>query len=191
MKKIITSILLSTCCIAAFSQDRGIGLRLGAPMGITYKKYFPANKAIELGLGTLTPGWYDQYHENSFLDYKKYDDYNYLSHHVNSTVYFQGRYLFHNDIHVEGMLGKWDWYWGVGGMLKFASIDYRYRLENGEVRRDTHTDIDLGPEGILGMEYTLEDVPITFFGEFSLMMEFADRPLTFRVFTGLGARYNF
>jgi hypothetical protein len=159
-------------------------------MGITYKKYLPQNRAIEFGLGTLTSGWYSQYYENSFSRYKRYDGYRYLSHNVSSTVYLQGRYLFHTDIHIEGMMGELDWYWGLGGMLKFANVDYRYRNENEEIVRDTRTDIDLGPEGILGMEYTFEDVPITLFGEFSLMMEFADR-LAFRGFSGVGARYNF
>jgi hypothetical protein len=159
-------------------------------MGITYKKYLPQNRAVEFGLGTLTSGWYNQYYENSFSRYKRYDGYHYLSHNVSSTVYLQGRYLFHTDIHIEGMMGELDWYWGLGGMLKFANIDYRYRNENEEIVRDTRTDIDLGPEGILGMEYTFEDVPITIFGEFSLMMEFADR-LALRGFSGVGGRYNF
>jgi hypothetical protein len=191
MKKVICLILLSSCFIFSFAQDRGIGLRLGAPMGITYKKYLPQNRAIEIGLGTLTSGWYNQYYENSFSKYNRYDGFDYQSHNVNSTVYLQGRYLFHYDIQIEGMMGKLDWYWGLGGMLKLASIDYRYRNENEEIIRDTRTDIDLGPEGIIGMEYTFEDVPITIFGEFSLMMEFADRPLAMRGFSGVGARYIF
>lgn len=191
MKKIIGFIFLIICSLTSFSQDRGIGLRLGAPLGITYKKYLPQNRAIEFGLGTLASGWYNQYYENSFLYFKKYNGYRYLSHNVNSTVFLQGRYLFHYNIHIEGMVGKLDWYWGVGGMLKLASVDYRYRLDNQDIRRDTRTDIDLGPEGIVGMEYTFEDVPVTLFGEFSLMMEFADRPLAFRGFSGVGARYNF
>ena len=191
MKEIVALVCLLVCFLPSFSQDRGIGLRVGAPMGITYKKYLPKNRAVEIGLGTLTSGWYGQYYENSFWDYKRYNGYRYVSHNVNSTVYLQGRYLFHYDIHIEGMMGKLDWYWGPGVMLKIASIDYRYRLDNGETRRHTQTDVDLGPEGILGMEYTFEDVPITLFGEFSLMMEFADRPLAFRGFSGFGARYNF
>jgi hypothetical protein len=190
MKKVIGSILLSAFIISASAQDRGIGLRVGAPMGITFKKYLPQNKAVEFGIGTLTSGWYNQYYENSFSKYKKYDGLRYLSHDVSSTVYLQGRYLLHNDIHIEGMMGELDWYWGVGGMLKFASIDYRYRNEDEEIVRDTRTDIDLGPEGIIGMEYTFEDVPISIFGEFSLMLEVADR-FAFRGFSGVGARYNF
>jgi hypothetical protein len=77
-------------------------------------------------------------------------------------------------------------------LLKFANVDYRYRnRDTGVLVRDSRTDIDLGPEGILGMEYTFEDIPLTIFGEFSLMVEFADRPGAFRGFSGAGARYNF
>jgi hypothetical protein len=191
MKKVLSLTLLTICFFSAHAQDRGIGLRAGAPMGITYKKYLPQNRAVEFGVGTLIPGWYSQYYENSFSDYKRYKGDHYLSHRINSTVYLQGRYLFQNDIQIEGMMGKLEWYWGIGGLLKFANIEYRSRNENEEIRTDTRTDIDLGPEGILGLEYTFEDVPITIFGEFSLMMEFADRPLAFRGFSGVGARYNF
>ena len=53
-----------------------------------------------------------------------------------------------------------------------------------------YNDIDIGPEGMIGMEYTFEDVPITVFGEVSLMLELVDR-VTLRPFTGVGARYRF
>jgi hypothetical protein len=42
-----------------------------------------------------------------------------------------------------------------------------------------------------GMEYTFEDVPITLFGEVSVLVELANRPLVFRGFTGVGGRLRF
>lgn len=190
MKKLISLAILSMVFLSVYAQDRGIGVRLGNPMGITFKKYLPQNKAIELGIGTGYSTWYPHYYENSFTDFDRYEGYDYVSHRVNGTLYLQGRYLLHNDIHIEGMMGKLDWYWGIGGLMKIAQIDYRYRNSDALVVRGTRTDIDIGPEGILGMEYTFEQVPLTIFGEFSLMIEIVDR-VALRGFSGVGVRYNF
>ena len=91
------------------------------------------------------------------------------------------------------MVGKLEWYWGAGAMLKFATVTYTYQLEDSpsNVGNDRRTDIDFGPEGIAGMEYTFDDIPLTLFGDVSLMLEFADRPLTVRAFAAAGARFNF
>lgn len=192
MKKLIGTIVLLSFCFCGFSQDRGIGLRLGSPMGITYKKYFPRQhtKAIELGLGTAPASWYPHYYENTFNDFDRYENYDYISHRVNSSVFFQGRYLLQNDIPIEGMTGRLQWYWGVGGLLKIAQVQYHYR-DVDQTHTSNYTDIDIGPEGILGMEYTFEDVPLTVFGEFSMLIEIADRPFMLRGFSGAGVRYNF
>ena len=190
MKKLIAACVLLFVAFGSFAQDRGIGIRLGAPMGITYKKYLRENKAVEFGLGTLTNGWYDHYYQKSFNDFDRFEGYDYESHRVRSAVYFQGRYLLHNDIHIEGMMGELDWYWGIGGVAKIGNVEYRYR-NNGIPGRYVRTDFDFGPEGILGMEYTFEDVPLTIFGEFSLMIEIVDRPGILRGLSGVGLRYNF
>jgi hypothetical protein len=190
MKKLIGIFILLGITFGSYAQDRGIGIRLGAPMGITYKKYLPRNKAVEFGLGTLTNGWYNHYYENSFNDFDQFEGYDYVSHRVRSAVYLQGRYLLQNDIHIEGMMGKLEWYWGIGGVAKFGNVEYNYRF-NGIAGKEVRTDFDFGPEGILGMEYTFEDVPLTIFGEFSLMVEILDRPGIFRGLSGVGVRYNF
>ncbi len=191
MKKIILSVLFFAFMICVSAQDRAIGLRFGAPMGITYKKYMRNHKAIELGVGTITQGWYGPYYENSFSKFNKYNNGRYQSHDVSGSVFFQGRYLVDYDIPIEGLIGKLNWYWGVGGLLKFANVQYRYVDEFEVTRSDIRTDVDLGPEGMIGMEYMFEDVPITIFGEFSLFLEIADRPGMFKGFTGVGARYHF
>jgi hypothetical protein len=191
MRQILICVLLTFSTLCAFSQDRGIGLRLGIPSGLTYKKYLPKNKAAEFIVGSIAPGWNHYYYENSFYDFEKFEGYQYRSHRVNSVVFLQGRYLFRDNIHIEGMEGKLEWYWGVGGLAKFASITYYYRDEAGDNLQKTYSDIDIGPEGILGMEYIFEDLPLTVFGEFSLMIEFADRPGTPRGLSGIGIRYNF
>jgi hypothetical protein len=184
-------ILFVLTTAGAFAQKQGIGLRIGNPLGLTYKRYLPNNRAFEFGFGTAPGGWNKNYYKNSFSDFDRYDDFEYVSHKVTSTVYFQGRYLFHYNIPVEGMVGKLGWYWGGGATLKLATVKYTYRVNDAENATDKKTDIDFGPEGIAGMEYTFDNIPLTLFGEVSVLLEFADRPLTFRAFAAAGARFNF
>lgn len=184
-------VLFSVTATAQRRPDRSVGLRLGIPSGIVYKKYLPAKKAIELGIGSVGAGWHHYYYENSFHSFDKYEGYNYTTHRVNSTLFLQAKYLMQDDIHIEGLTGKLDWYWGVGGLVKLASVTYYFRDENDITRSEKTTDFDIGPEGVIGMEYTFDDVPLTVFGDISLMIEIVDRPATLRGLSGVGVRYNF
>jgi hypothetical protein len=193
--KLFLVLILTLTAQWAFAQSRSIGLRLGDPAGITYKKYldFYKSKAVEFTLGGASPEWHKRYYLNTFEELSKYSGYGYQSHSIESTIYLQARYLFHYDIPMTGAEGKLDWYWGAGGMLKVAKIRYRYRSEDASPPNqvDIHTDVDLGPEGILGLEYTFQDIPLVVFGEGSMLIELADRPFTWRPFGALGLRYLF
>ena len=190
----ISVIVLLMISINSLAQDRAVGLRAGDPFGLTYKNYFTSHRAIELGLGTSSRNWHYSYYRNSFRYYNKYDNYRYVSHYVESIIYLQARYLLHYDIIVQGMEGTWQWYWGAGGEMKLAQVEYRFQDDlfpvNG-IDTDVSTVFDLGPEGIIGMEYTFEDFPLTFFGEASLMIEIADRPAAMMLFGGAGVRLRF
>ena len=190
---IASFVVAMLACTVSQAQDRSLGLRLGYPLGITYKAYIQSNHAVEFLLGTAPGGWNSHYYEKSFSKYNDFDNAHYLSHHVKTTVYLQGRYLFQYNIPVDGMEGKLDWYWGAGAMLKLASVQYKYRLSEPPTTDyfKTVTDIDFGPEFMGGMEYTFEDVPITLFGEVSILMELVNRPLVFRGFAGVGGRLRF
>ena len=144
MKKTAGLLLLLMLALATYSQDRSIGLRIGDPTGISYKKYLPKNKAVELGLGTSTIGLHHQYYRNTFRDFDKFEAYDYRDHRVVSTLFLQGKYLIHYDIPIEGMIGRVQWYWGVGGMLKMAKVEYRYMDRFSESLTDIHTDLDIG-----------------------------------------------
>jgi hypothetical protein len=188
------SALVFTKQLSAQHQHRNaIGLRLGEPAGLTFKKFFPNQNAFELVLGTAASSWSHNYYANSFDTYTAYKAFNYRSHRVQNSLYLQARYLLHNDIYIEGLIGKLDWYWGLGGLLKTARIEYRYQERQSPFRdyRDTRTDLDFGPEVIIGMEYRFENIPLSVFGEISLFFELADRPFVFRAFSGAGVRYHF
>lgn len=178
---------------ATLAQDRSIGLRLGYPLGVTYKGYIQSNHAIELIAGTAASGWNTHYYEKSFNKYNDFEDFVYMSHHVRSTLFLQGRYQFQYNILVDGMEGKLDWFWGAGAMLKFASVQYHYSANEppNNSYYETVTDVDFGPEFMAGMEYTFEDAPITVFSEVSIMIELANRPMVLRAFLGIGGRFRF
>jgi hypothetical protein len=190
MRKIIFLISFLVICTSAFAQRQAIGLRVGDPVGLTYKKYFGRGiKALEFGLGTTGAGWHESYYRNTFKHIGRFDGYNYRSHVVESTIYLQARYLVNNEIVFQGMEGDWNWYWGFGAVLKTARIQYRYQ-DNGTFFTRDYNDIDFGPEGIIGMEYKLEGVPINVFGETSLMLEIINR-VGLRPYGGVGIRYIF
>lgn len=195
MSRVITFIIAFFLIQAAFGQKRsnGIGLRIGEPFGVTYKRYMSPRSSLEFAIGSSPKGWSDAYYRNSFDDYAEYENYNYLSHDVESIIYLQGRLLLNQPILIEGLDGTLDWFYGIGGVLKSARVDYRFQGEEFpfDFESEDRTDVDLGPEGILGMEYFFSDIPLTIFGELSLMLEIGDRPGTFRLFGGAGLRYNF
>ena len=199
MKRLVAILLLAMMSLSAFAQKQGLGLRIGNPLGLTYKRYLPNNRAFEIIFGTVPDKWHNGYYKNSFSDLDKYDSYSYHSHDVEGTFYFQGRYLFQYDITAKRMLGKLDWYWGAGALFKFARVKYIYfypwELGPGGstalLEDSLQPNIDSGPEVITGIEYTFDQTPLTFFGEVSGFLEFADRPLTFWAFAAAGARFNF
>lgn len=176
----------------AWAQHQGIGIRLGDPTGITYKNYFSNSRhAFEVGLGSVAPEWGHSYYKNSFHNHSKYSQDRYLSHNLVRVMYLQGRYLIHTPLRIDEIEGSFDWYWGVGGLLKLAKVDYRYE-ESGTLlqRRESITDVDFGPEVPLGLEYTFEDVPVTLFGEVSMFVELTDQPGV-QLKGAFGIRYNF
>ena len=191
MKNAFVFLVVTILSCTAYAQHQGAGLRLGEPLGFTYKRYLPGNKAFEIVVGTAPTDWSERYYKNSFE--RRYKDEDEVDTKVKQVVYLQGRYLFHNPIPTEGLEGKFDWYWGVGILLKTARVEYRYRDElpaTKEVFKRKRTDLDFGPDLIGGVEYTFEDVPVSIFGELDLLLELRDRT-TVRLLGGFGARINF
>lgn len=177
----------------AQAQIQGLGLRLGDPMGVSYKKYFVGGKSVEFVIGSASRDWHYAYYQDSFEEYSQFENDRYVSHSVQSTIYLQGRYLFDYPIVLVGMEGSLDWYWGVGAMVKAAKVRYQFQnaLNGGPVETDIRNDVDFGPEGILGVEYTFDGTPMTVFGDGSLLIELLDRPAALRPFGALGVRINF
>ncbi len=191
------TVLFSIVGLMGLSKESGaqkhyqsVGLRIGDPFGVTYKQYGRNRTAIEFTLGTTSRNRHGAYYKDKFRNINDFDRFRYTDHTVDFTLATQGRYLLHYSFpaNVEGRL---DWYWGVGAHLRLSTLEYSYFDESERLGFDERTNFDLGPEGILGMEYELQDYPLVGFGEFSLLGELVDQPLKFRLFAAFGVRYMF
>jgi len=211
MKKLIFfAILISVSAInpvaAQINYNWGIGLRLGDPAGITLKKKLDDKTALELNVGR-TGWWNNNRYGNRFDDFDDFKGYSYNSHKVKSPIAIQVHYLFQKNVSdIEGLedLQGLQWYFGVGGQIRFISITYDYCWDHDHdpdpFDWDSHwhcdgtdnvTDLDVGADGIIGLEYTFEDAPISLFLDINVFVEVFDNPLAMWFQSGLGARYNF
>lgn len=184
---IITSVSFAQ---APNGKVQSAGLRLGIPVGFTFKNYTDKGKALEFIIGGVSPNYGRHYYVNSFYSMETSDDAHYVSHKVKSSVYLQGRYLLHFQIPISGMEGDFEWYCGAGAVLKYAKVNYRYYFTGQANQNKDVTDFDFGPEVILGFQYTFEDLPFSVYGEGSGMCELFNR-FTGRGLGAVGIRYHF
>lgn len=209
MKKIVKAficLLILTLTYKANAQgdkNMGIGIRLGDPTGITFKKYM-GNRALEISFGRTHTfygrGWYNDKFNNWYNGWHKekgyaIDDFQYLGYKASPPLGLQVHYiLFQKDINA---LNGLQWYLGVGGQFRFQSYryDFRYKLDGNPnwiyVDGERVTNIDLGVDGVIGLEYHIPNLPISVFGDMTLFMEVADNPFAFWLQGGLGGRFNF
>lgn len=182
------------------------GLRLGDPLGLTFKKHFGGNKAIEFNIGSSNATrwngnyytgnkyyneWYDDryYKYGRPKDWKGYyygDGYDY-GYRLSNAISFQAHYLMHKDIKA---LSGLRWYVGVGPQVQFITFENYYN-DFGRQMKENHTFINLGIDGTGGLEYNFSDVPLTVFLDLTLYLEIYRSPFRFQPQGGIGCRYNF
>jgi hypothetical protein len=172
---------------AASSQNNewGIGIRLGDPSGLTVKKYFGSN-SLEFSVGRSHTWYNDRYYDDYYHDY--YDDYDRYKR-LSDPIGFQCHYLFQKPINRIGdqKVGGLDWYYGFGAQL----ITQKYRIYYKDGSDEVFTDLDLGADGVIGLEYRFNNSPISMFVDLTLMMEIFDDPFYFWTNGGIGVRFNF
>ena len=188
----------SKSSLSASSYDRnwGIGLRAGDPAGITVKKYNGSN-AWELNIGT-TYYWGGYTYRDAFYKYDPYQYYRNVtihSHNIRRALGIQLRHLWQKDLNIDGLAGL-QWYYGLGGQIKSIAVDYRFKYEDLSGRKyeniyDTAHFLNLGVDGIIGLEYTFENVPLSLFTDINLFLEIYRNPFNIHPQGGLGIRYNF
>jgi hypothetical protein len=189
---VLLALVLQTIATAQTKPNQ-IGLRLGAPLGVTYRRNITERTALELVVGTGSRTWNARYYERSFESHFGDDATLYLDHSVSNIIHTQLRYLFLRPIVWEGVPGKFDWYFGPGVGFKSAKVKYVYETLYFPfgVESTTRTDVDFGPELVVGGGYTLEEIPLNFFLEVNILIELSDRPGQLRGNSAIGLRYGF
>lgn len=168
----------------------GLGLRAGSLTGLTVKKYL-GKSALEFNLGPLYTYGYN--YNKRFKD-----DYQYVGYGRNKGLGMQLHYMGQRAI--KGASGL-EWYYGGGVQLRFDRTHYTYRYKSyyGNGKHDyvwvETTDrpgfADIGLDGLIGLEYTFKQVPVSLFVDTNLYLELVHYPGWFNMQGGLGVRYNF
>ncbi|MDX1907329.1 MAG: hypothetical protein SF053_09875 [Bacteroidia bacterium] len=184
----------------AAAQSRSIGLRLGDPTGISFKKY-AGDRALEINFGRMGAwynddwrgpwGWYD-YDEPPFGR----PDYYYLGRDGSAPLGLQVHYLLSKPI--KRVIGEptpgLSWYYGFGGQMSFQSRRYRYPVPGRGwyyTSGDRITAIGLGADGVLGLEYRIPGTQLVVNTDLVLYLELVDDPFFCWTQGGLGIRYMF
>ncbi|MCS7027894.1 MAG: hypothetical protein NZ519_03940 [Bacteroidia bacterium] len=201
MKRIFSIICLIVIYLYSQAQeDWAIGLRLGDPTGLTAKK-FMGKTAIELNIGR-TYMFYTHPHEKYFYDWYKgkkygYHEVQYLAYRRSTPITMQLHFYLQNPINTFAGEDTEGLAWYAGGGLQFRSqtyrYDYRYKPTPGSgwiyVTGERVTDIDLGIDGTIGLEYKFEDLPLSIMGDINIFLELVDNPSVW-LQGSLGVRYH-
>ncbi len=186
----------------AYSQSWSLGLRLGDPSGLTFKRYQPG-KALEINIGRTRYGYRNNWYDKHFNDwYGKqnfpYEEFSYVGYRARAPIAVQVHYLLQKPLGKisQSSPGRLDWYYGFGGQARFNTYyyNYRYKLKGNNswiyVTDERVPDIDLGVDALIGLEYFFK-APISLFLDATLFMEVVDDPFLFRTQAGLGVRFRF
>jgi hypothetical protein len=171
----------------------GLGVKGGDPTGLSVKFYRPS-LSIELVVGR--PYYFSgRYYDNSYYSkrFYKIDKYNY-------PYYKFGYYTARNPMAIQVHFLKskatktakeLKWYYGAGPQLRMHKIEYFYfddRYRNA-VYSEVYNNIDLGIDGVFGLEYTFSDLPLSIFADANIFLEIVDE-VTLSPQGGLGVRFN-
>lgn len=203
IKQILFTLSLLAISSLLTAQNNALGFRLGDPSGLTFKKYNGDN-ALEINLGRThlfsRSDWYynrfDHWYDKQKFNYKEWKVTGYKA---SVPIGLQVHYLFRNGIDkvADESTPGLEWYYGVGGQLRYQTYYYLYRYklsgdpnwyvaDGGRV-----SDFDIGADGVIGLEYRFKGVPISAFADITLFMEILDNPFLFSFQGGIGARYHF
>jgi hypothetical protein len=197
----LLTIFFTCLTLTAHAQlpNAEVGLRIGEPLGLSFKHYLnqERTRAYEIILGGAYAGAaYNRYFQNRFDREPVFDNLDYVDHRIRYSVALQFRYIHFEELPPElGRLDGLRWYFGYGAQLRFTNVIYTYSLVSptGELLfdEDARNVIALGPEGMIGLEYQFQQIPLALFAEIGLMIELLETPFVPRPLFGIGARYNF
>jgi hypothetical protein len=166
------------------SYDWGLGLRIGVPTGITAKRYLKWPAALEFSLGSAHNYYGDRYYRRRYEYSPYYGKYRYAGYYGGTSTVLQVHYLIHKPLpEFQGL----NLYYGLGPQMRMNSV--WYRLHGERDRRVTF--VDFGLDGVFGLEYTFDDLPIAVFFDVNLYVEVFQSPFYMMGQGAIGVRYNF
>lgn len=185
MKKFLCLLMLCAFYTDTHAQDKlGVGLRVGDPTGVTLKKY-SGDKAFEFVIGR--PYYLSGYNHDYFYNHdNRFKGKGYTFERWRAAMSIQFHYLIHKDFpQLKGL----KWYYGFGAQFRLKSF-FQRSVVNGIVVESRASDYDFGPDGVIGLEYTFEELPISIFLDATLFVEIINTPYPYGQ-AGFGGRYNF
>jgi hypothetical protein len=170
--------LFGLCCLCwmttqAQEKKWAAGVRLGEPGGLTVRKYLSKGRNLwEFNAGTYGAFW------SKKARYRN-GDYREIGYSLNLMYLWQDDAPIFRDRQMKA-------YYGFGG--QFNSRGYQY-IDNG-LFVDTQN-LSLGGTAKAGLEYFLDDTPLSFFVEAGLYVEVLPQPVFLHSQGGAGFRFNF
>lgn len=175
----------------------GIGIKLGDPFAVTYKFYPNKNLGIAIDAGKASSGLYNRYYIKKFEEYAESTDVTYLSHRVRADYVAEIKLLYHLD--ATKISPGLQVYAGIGWEFKKTSLQYSFTYETTSTGGGTVNEIDRlyrerftqGPQGVIGIEYSYFQIPISAFMEVEYFQDIAADPGWRKFEGGVGLRYIF
>lgn len=191
--RILTVILFFP--LIGFAQERGIGIRLGEPISVTYKDFIEDYLSIEAMIGSagVNSG---SYYQKDFESNPPAANAFYIGQNTQKGISLNLRAALHEDftdefgIEIGYLLG----YAGAGVQFRTVNVTYFYdvnQIGTGPNLTEERSNIDFGPEVFAGGEYYFDDLPISVFAEVGFFLELLDRVGHIKGQGGIGVRYLF
>lgn len=169
------------------SYKAGIGVHLGEPFAITYKKNMD-KRAWEVSIGATPRSW--GYSNQSYLESRpRFDGYYVEGHDFGICTSIQFHYLFQYDLKA---LEGFKLYWGIGPQLRFRPYTVNLRDRDFPFNRKSAAgaDLDLGIDAVFGADYKFKKLPLAVYADIVPYTEIVDRFYIFPM-GGIGARFTF
>ena len=171
---------------------QSIGFKAGDPFAVTYKVYVNKNFSFAADFGLPALGLYGRRYIRNFDIDPDYDTLTYYSHDINSNYVVSLKLEAYNEgPFIKGLY----WYYGVGWQIRYSDLNYGYNYEVGlNIRRFgvlNESGRTMGPEAVLGIEYSYFDLPISAFVEVNGYYDINQLEGWSKFQGGVGLRYVF
>jgi hypothetical protein len=180
----------------------GFGFKLGDPFALTYKFYATKKIGFAIDAGRPASSLYNRYYRGKFDSYVERDTFSTaeagitpITHKVKSDFVIDAKVLFHVD--VTKISPGLQLYLGGGWEWKRTHLEYDYTYTTGDFRsidefgRFERTRMTMGPQVVMGIEYSYFSIPISAFMELEYFSDIQLDPGVTRLEGGVGLRYIF